>query len=264
MQEVEDWLYTIGLSEFILYFEEDGCKTLSKVANMTDDDVRAITCRPRHLQLLTREIERLRFKQYAAQSVESPHTSPDVEIQRQSSRRTTRRGSRAPPMRSVSVPPRSIADLSEYIDLKYGFQRKFGEMSYNEQLDLNTERMNRGKFRDHYNNNYIWVENNHINDVGCKYDGLSRKVDHKPSHWRCEDEIERGKEYKRINDENTDKIQENRNSISHARDWLVNDGGVVERVHKMSAEQQKTRYDINVIKRNMENLKAMRTRLLKS
>ena len=40
---------------------------------------------------------------------------------------------------------------------------------------------------------YIWVEKNHINDVGVKYDGISRIVDHKPSHWRCEDEIERGK-----------------------------------------------------------------------
>ena len=40
---------------------------------------------------------------------------------------------------------------------------------------------------------YVWVEKNHITDVGVKYDGLSRRVDHKPRHWRCEDEIERGK-----------------------------------------------------------------------
>ena len=40
---------------------------------------------------------------------------------------------------------------------------------------------------------FVWVEKNHITDVGVKYDGLSRRVDHKPSHWRCEDEIERGK-----------------------------------------------------------------------
>ena len=44
-----------------------------------------------------------------------------------------------------------------------------------------------------YYKQYVWVEKNHITDVGVKYDGLSRKVDHKPSHWRCEDEIERGK-----------------------------------------------------------------------
>ena len=44
-----------------------------------------------------------------------------------------------------------------------------------------------------FNLKYVWVEKNHITDVGVKYDGLTRKVDHKPSSWRCEDEVERGK-----------------------------------------------------------------------
>ena len=86
------------------------------------------------------------------------------------------------------------------------------------------DNLDRGKFRDHYTNDvsflpitfqlcftfnatdkillitlrltitqYVSIEKNHVNDVGVKYDGLSRKVMHKPSHWRCEDEIERGK-----------------------------------------------------------------------
>jgi len=122
--------------------------------------------------------------------------------------------------------------------------------------------LDRGKFRDHYTNEYVFVEKNHITDVGCKYDGLSRKVDHKPSHWRCEDEIERGKEYKRMNDECADKIADNRNSIDNSRDWLTNDGGVIDRVHRMSAQTAKTRYDLDSIKRNMENIRAMRKRLL--
>lgn len=135
-------------------------------------------------------------------------------------------------------------------------------MSYLDQVDINQERVDRGKFRDHYSNNYIWVEKNHVNDVGVRYDGLSRRVDHKPSHWRCEDEIERGKEFKRLNDECGDKILDNRCSIDNSREWLVDDGGVVERVHKMSAAHAKTRYDLNTIKRNMDNIKAMRQRLL--
>jgi len=138
--------------------------------------------------------------------------------------------------------------------------RARSEMHYS---DLPADNLDRGKFRDHYTNEYVWVEKNHITDVGVKYDGLSRRVDHKPSHWRCEDEIERGKEYKRMNDEYADRIADNRLSIDNSRDWLTNDGGVIDRVHRMSAQTQKTRYDLDSIKRNMDNLKAMRTRLLK-
>lgn len=131
------------------------------------------------------------------------------------------------------------------------------------ELDHTNDALNRGKFRDHYTNEFVWVEKNHITDVGVKYDGLSRRVDHKPSHWRCEDEIERGKEFKRMNDECADKIADNRFSIDNSRDWLVTDGGVIDRVHRMSAKTAQTRYDLDSIKRNMDNLKAMRTRLLR-
>lgn len=137
------------------------------------------------------------------------------------------------------------------------------EMHYLSPDEIASNNLDRSKFRDHYTNEYVWVEKNHITDVGVKYDGLSRKVDHKPSHWRCEDEIERGKEYKRMNDECADKIADNRFAIENSRDWLVNDGGIVDRVHRMSAKTQKTRYDLDSIRRNMDNLKAMRTRLLK-
>lgn len=39
-----------------------------------------------------------------------------------------------------------------------------------------------------------------------------------------------------MNDECADKIADNRYSIEHSRDWLVNDGGIVDRVHRMSAK----------------------------
>lgn len=128
--------------------------------------------------------------------------------------------------------------------------------------EYTSDSMDRGRIRDHYTNDYVWVEKNHITDVGVKYDGLTRKVDHKPSHWRCEDEIERGKEYKRMNDECADKIADNRCSIEHSREWLADDGGVMDRVHRMSAKTLKTRYDLDSIKRNMDNIKSMRNRLL--
>ena len=38
-----------------------------------------------------------------------------------------------------------------------------------------------------------------------------------------------------MNDECGDKLSDNRSSIDNSREWLSNDGGVVERVHKLSA-----------------------------
>lgn len=142
-------------------------------------------------------------------------------------------------------------------------RRAKSEMNYlNSNLELQSENLDRSRFRDHYANDYVWVEKNHITAVGVKYDGLSRKVDHKPSCWRCEDEIERGKEFKRMNDECADKIADNRYSIDNSRDWLVDEGGVVDRIHRMSAKNAKARYDLDSIRRKMDNLKSMRARLL--
>ncbi len=40
---------------------------------------------------------------------------------------------------------------------------------------------------------YAWLEKNHVNEVGSQYKTLGKKVDHKPSTWRCEDQAEAGK-----------------------------------------------------------------------
>lgn len=142
-------------------------------------------------------------------------------------------------------------------------RRAKSEMNYlTNNVEVSGENLDRSRFRDHYANDYVWVEKNHITAVGVRYDGLSRKVDHKPSTWRCEDEIERGKEYKRMNDECADKIADNRYSIDNSRDWLVDEGGVVDRIHRMSAKNAKARYDLDSIRRKMDNLKSMRARLL--
>ena len=39
-----------------------------------------------------------------------------------------------------------------------------------------------------------------------------------------------------MNDECGDRIADNRIAINNSRDWLADDGGVIDRVHKMSAE----------------------------
>ena len=39
-----------------------------------------------------------------------------------------------------------------------------------------------------------------------------------------------------MNDEYADRIADNRQSIDNSRDWLTNDGGVFDRVHRMSAQ----------------------------
>jgi hypothetical protein len=44
------------------------------------------------------------------------------------------------------------------------------------------------------------------------------------------------REYKRMNDECADKIADNRYSIANSREWLVDQGGISDRVHLMSAK----------------------------
>lgn len=39
-----------------------------------------------------------------------------------------------------------------------------------------------------------------------------------------------------MNDECADKIADNRFSIDNSRDWLITEGGVIDRVHRMSAK----------------------------
>jgi len=57
-----------------------------------------------------------------------------------------------------------------------------------------------------------------------------------------------------MNDECADKIADNRYSIANSREWLTDQGGISDRVHLMSAKTLKTRYDLDAIKRNMDNL----------
>jgi hypothetical protein len=335
VNEVEEWLTSIGLQHLFIYFIEDGFSSLNQVRKMRQSDIDAIVDRNGYMLILNEEIDKLNYiesqlqvpkygqreKSYIDNSNDNNETRDSIMTRyeyggvpavgfasrhfarRAKSKSCTRRSGSALVQRTNrdNYIPNSASDEYESLfwsrratsvapnfaretelealnniiakNKEQQYQRRRNEeqarrspseMHYNTGVESSTsDNLDRGKFRDHYTNDYVWVEKNHVNDVGCKYDGLSRKVDHKPSHWRCEDEIERGKEYKRMNDECADKIADNRYSIDNSRDWLVNDGGVVDRVHRMTAKHLKARYDLDSIKRNMENIKAMKTRLLK-
>ncbi|CAF0805544.1 unnamed protein product [Didymodactylos carnosus] len=121
----------------------------------------------------------------------------------------------------------------------------------------------RQQFKDNYQNRYAWLEKNHVNEVGSTYNRLGKTVGHKPSYWRCEDQAIAGKEFQRLNDECADKIWEIRDKSDMSREWLLDADGVAPRFYKMEADALKNRYELNNMKRKLENLKSMRTRLLK-
>jgi hypothetical protein len=121
----------------------------------------------------------------------------------------------------------------------------------------------RTEFRNHYGDRYAWLEKNHVNDVGSTYNTIGKKVDHKPSAWRCEDQAAAGKEFLRLNDECADKIYDIRDRSDMSREWLLNSDGVAPRFYQMEADALKNRYELNNMKRKLEGIKQMRTRLLK-
>lgn len=132
-------------------------------------------------------------------------------------------------------------------------------------LDLSSSAAgsDRAEFRDRYQNRYAWLEKNHVTEVGSQYNSLGKKVDHKPSTWRCEDQAEAGKEFLRINDECADKIYDIRERSDLSREWLLNSDGVAPRFYQMEADSLKTRYELNNMKRKLDGIKQLRARLFK-
>jgi len=121
----------------------------------------------------------------------------------------------------------------------------------------------RAEFHDRYQNKYAWLEKNHVNEVGSTYNSLGKKVDHKPSTWRCEDQAEAGKEFLRMNDECADKIYDIRERSDMSREWLLNSDGVASRFYQMEADALKNRYELNNMKRKLDGIKQLRARLFK-
>lgn len=121
----------------------------------------------------------------------------------------------------------------------------------------------RAEFRDRYQNRYAWLEKNHVNEVGSTYNTLGKKVDHKPSTWRCEDQAATAKEFLRMNDECADKIYDIRERSDVSRECLLNSDGVASRFYQMEADALKNRYELNNMKRKLEGIKQLRARLFK-
>ncbi|CAF0850350.1 unnamed protein product [Adineta steineri] len=121
----------------------------------------------------------------------------------------------------------------------------------------------RAEFRDRYQNKYAWLEKNHVNEVGSTYNSIGKKVDHKPSTWRCEDQAETAKELLKTNDECADKIWDIRERSDINREFLLSSDGVAPRFYQMEAEALKNRYELNNMKRKLDGIKQLRARLFK-
>lgn len=59
--EVEEWLYSIGLQELYVYFEQDGFVTLDAVRQMRQSDIDAIVDRNGIMIILNEEIDKLNY-----------------------------------------------------------------------------------------------------------------------------------------------------------------------------------------------------------
>lgn len=93
-----------------------------------------------------------------------------------------RNSSSVSPLRSLdtSLTPVSGSERAEFHDR---YQNKVKFFLTKKSLLL----INRYSFQ------YAWLEKNHVNEVGSTYNSLGKRVDHKPSAWRCEDQAETGK-----------------------------------------------------------------------
>ncbi|KAL7671196.1 hypothetical protein ACOME3_006100 [Neoechinorhynchus agilis] len=120
----------------------------------------------------------------------------------------------------------------------------------------------RNRFHNHYGSSYMSLERNQVNEVGSTYKGLGKDVDDKPRTWRCEDQAVAGSEFKKWNDETAEKISNIKDSSDVYRDMLLQDSGVASRFYKMSSDTIRSRHELENAKRSLENLRAMKDRLL--
>ncbi|CAF0791297.1 unnamed protein product [Adineta steineri] len=113
--------------------------------------------------------------------------------------------------------------------------------------------------KEYFGTTFVQFEKKGVNNVGCRYNGLSRKVEHKPSYWRAEDNVERGYELKAQNDETLDKIYDNQDKIDASREWLLEDrAGVAPRMFHFDMDSRQARRDVDNSLRTIRNLKQLK------
>ncbi|CAF0801733.1 unnamed protein product [Adineta ricciae] len=109
--------------------------------------------------------------------------------------------------------------------------------------------------KDYFGRTYVQFEKRGVNNVGVQYNGLTRTVEHKPSYWKAEDNVERAYELKAQNDETLDKIYENQDRIDASREWLLEDkAGVAPRWFHFDVDSRRARREVDNSLRTLRNL----------
>jgi len=100
------------------------------------------------------------------------------------------------------------------------------------------------------------LKKNGVNNVGVQYNGLTRKVEHKPSYWKAEDNVETGYELQAANDDTLYKLHDNQDRIDASREWLLMDkAGVAPRMYHFDMDSRQARRDVDNTLRTVRNLK---------
>jgi len=113
--------------------------------------------------------------------------------------------------------------------------------------------------RDYFGRTFVQFEKNGVNNVGARYNGLTRTVEHKPSYWRAEDNVETGYELQAQNDDTLNKIYDNQDTIDASREWLLQDrAGIAPRMYHFDMDSRRARRDVDNSLRLVRNLKQVK------
>jgi len=100
------------------------------------------------------------------------------------------------------------------------------------------------------------LKKNGVNNVGVQYNGLTRAVEHKPSYWRAEDNVETGYELQAQNDDAAIKLYDTQDKIDANREWLLQDkAGIAPRMFHFDMDSRRARRDVDNSLRLVRNLK---------
>ncbi|CAF1114063.1 unnamed protein product [Rotaria sp. Silwood1] len=110
--------------------------------------------------------------------------------------------------------------------------------------------------RDYFGRKYVKFEKDGVNNVGVQYNGLTKTVEHKPSYWRAEDNVETGYDLQAQNDDTAYKLYDNQDRIDASREWLLQDkAGIAPRMVYFDMNSRQARRDVDNSLRLVRNLK---------
>ncbi|CAF0999112.1 unnamed protein product [Rotaria magnacalcarata] len=110
--------------------------------------------------------------------------------------------------------------------------------------------------RDYFGQTFVRFEKDGVNNVGVQYNGLTKTVEHKPSYWKAEDNLETGYELQAQNDDTLNKLYDNQDRIDASREWLLQDrAGIAPRMFRFDMDSRRARRDVDNTLRLVRNLK---------